>query len=207
MNGSLPTGYEDNFIWWPELGMGYHPAEPIDYDGDYWDKYLEYDKSDMGKYLTRARVNLVKEHTKTADIVDIGIGGGLFVSEINCYGFDVNKRANNWLHATNRFKNPYEDRVHAITCWDSIEHIPDPTALLNNVDKWFFASIPLFKSGDTVQESKHYRPGEHIWYFTHNGFIEWAKRHGFELVEWNDQETLLGREDIRSYAFRRFPLP
>jgi hypothetical protein len=203
MSKNLPTGYEDEFIWYPDLQMGYHPRDPIDYDGDYWDKYLKYDKSDMGVELTRARLDLVKRHSKSADIIDIGIGGGLFVSEMNCYGFDVNERANQWLHSNNRFKNPYQDRAHSITCWDSIEHVPDPTTLLKNVDKWFFASIPIFQSPETVKDSKHYRPGEHIWYFTHEGFIAWAGRHGFELVEWNDQETLLGREDIRSYAFKR----
>ncbi len=204
MNQSLPTGYENNLIWWPELGMGYHPQEPISYDGDYWEKYLEYDNTDMGRDLTEARVNLVKKYTTNDDLVDIGIGGGLFVRTMDCQGYDVNAKANQWLLSTNRFKDPYTRPVAAITCWDAIEHIPDPVALLNQVEEWVFASIPVFNyDGTYVTSSKHYRPGEHIWYWSHNGFVKFMSKHGFKLRDFNDDETRLGRETIGSYAFQR----
>ena len=204
MSQSLPIGYENKLIWWPELGMGYHPQEPISYEGDYWDKYLEYDDTDMGCKLTEARVNLVKKHTTHYDLIDIGIGGGLFVSTIDCLGYDVNTKANQWLSSVNRFKDPYIGKVTAITCWDSLEHIPDPSALLNQVEDWVFASIPVFDDNGTyVTHSKHYRPGEHIWYWSHDGFINFMARHGFILRDCNDDETKLGRENIRSYAFQR----
>lgn len=204
MKISLPNGYENKLIWWPELGMGYHPAPPIDYDGDYWEKYLEYDKTEMGRKLTEARCKLVRQHTHAKCLVDIGIGGGLFVRTLSCYGYDVNRKANEWLMSTNKFLDPYAKTVTAITCWDAIEHIPDPAALLRNVDEWVFASIPVFDSGDRVTISKHYRPGEHIWYWSHGGFIDFMDRNGFVLIDFNHDETKLGREDITSYAFKRY---
>jgi len=207
MNLNLPNGYDNRLIWWPELGMGFHPQEPMDYDGDYWEKYLEYDKTEMGAALTKARVELVQRHTDTGEIVDIGIGGGLFVRTMDCFGYDVNKKANAWLMEEGRFKSPYTRSVKAITCWDAIEHVPDPITLINNVDEWFFASIPVFQNGDSVTSSKHYRPGEHIWYWTHAGFINFMYHCGFKMVECNLEETKLGREDINSYAFKRVSHP
>jgi hypothetical protein len=204
MKKNLPAGYEDKLIWWPELEMGYHPADPIDYNGDYWKKYLEYDKSPMGLDLTKARKTFVSSYTNGSDMVDIGIGGGLFVREMNCYGYDVNHHANQWLMSVHKFKDPYDDPVNAITCWDAIEHIPDPVTLLNNVKEWVFASIPVFGSAETVTTSKHYKPGEHIWYWSHNGFIKFMERNGFMFVDYNVEESKLGREDIVSYAFKRY---
>lgn len=207
MKVSLPTGCENKLIWWPELGMGYHPQEPMNYDGDYWAKYLEYDKTQMGLDLTKARCDMVNRHAGRRGIVDIGIGGGLFVRTLDCYGYDVNKEANEWLFKSGKFRNPYARKVRGITCWDSLEHIPDPTALLNNVEEWVFASIPVFLNGEQVTQSKHYRPGEHIWYWTHEGFVQYMFRMGFNMLEHNRDETELGREDIGSYTFKRFKYP
>ena len=205
MKKNLPPGYEDKLIWWPELGMGYHPRDPISYEEDYWEKYLEYDNTELGNQLTQARKRLVLNNTTNEDLVDIGIGGGLFVRSMDCYGYDVNTKANEWLSSIDRYKDPYDDGpVKAITCWDAIEHIPNPVALLNNVQEWVFASIPVFESAESVIQSKHYRPGEHIWYWSHEGFVKFMKRNGFMFTELNNDETKLGREDIMSYAFKRY---
>ncbi len=51
--------------------------------------------------------------------------------------------------------------------------------------------------------SRHFRRDEHYWYFTDAGLCVWMDRHGFQLRERDNIETLLGREDISSYAFER----
>lgn len=203
MKISLPVGYDNRLIWWPELGMGYHPQEPMSYEDDYWEKYLEYDKTEMGTKLTEARCRLVNQYTTADDLVDIGIGGGLFVRTMDCCGYDINNKANEWLLSVGRYRNPHIRPVKAISCWDSLEHIPNPIPLLNNVKEWVFASIPVFDNGEQVTKSKHYRPGEHIWYWTHAGFVNYMYHNGFKLMGHTDVETQLGREDILSYAFKR----
>lgn len=204
MQTSLPNGWEDSLIWCPEKQMGFHPREPISYQHDYWEKYLGYDNSPMGEALTAARKELV-DFYHSGDIVDIGIGGGKFVSSMGArgFGFDVNTDAINWLMANNRFCDPYASNVDAISCWDSLEHIPCPEALINQVNKYVFVSLPIFNNPNTITESKHYRPGEHIWYWSDWGFINWFARLGFVLVEKNNMETELGREAISTYVFRR----
>ncbi|MCY1397750.1 Methyltransferase domain protein [compost metagenome] len=157
----------------------------------------------MGAALTRARVELVRKHFP-GQVVDIGIGGGRFVLEADAMGFDVNAEAVVWLQAQGRLLDPYRQQVDAITCWDSLEHVPDPEKLVARAGQWLFVSMPIYESQAHCLQSKHFKPGEHLWYFTLPGFIGWCERQGFELIEMNHAESELGREGITSFAFRRF---
>ncbi|HSX49933.1 MAG TPA: methyltransferase domain-containing protein [Cellvibrio sp.] len=202
MTNALPNGLTDCLLWSEELGMGFHPRKPMSYEGDYWNHYREMDATDMGAALTQARVELVRRHYAGA-VVDIGIGGGRFVSEADSYGFDVSASAIAWLKCSGRYLNPYEGCVAALCCWDSLEHVPDPVALVACASQWLFVSMPIYHDVNHCLASKHYKPGEHLWYWTEKGFIDWCAREGFELVEKNHIETAIGREGITSFAFRR----
>lgn len=184
--------------------MGWHPRKPMDYGSAYFADYLIRDASPMGESLTRERVNIVKDYW-TGPVVDIGIGGGRFVEAMKEYGhgFDVNEEAVRWLKEQDKFCNPYERCVDAITCWDALEHIPDPEALIHCVNKYVFVSLPIFTSPKHVLSSRHYKPGEHLWYWTDEGLVMWFDRLGFDLVEKTDIESVLGRDEIYTYVFCR----
>lgn len=201
MTASLPNGLTDCLLWSEELGMGWHGRKPMDYEGAYFAKYQELDATPMGEALTRARVEMVRRHF-TGQVLDIGIGGGRFVEESGGFGFDVNPEALQWLEANGCYKNPYFG-WDAMSFWDSLEHIPDPELVLRSVGDWAFVSMPIYKDQADCLKSKHFKPGEHIWFFTDWGFIDWMDRQGFEMMERNDIESKLGREGILSYAFRR----
>ena len=101
------------------------------------------------------------------------------------------------------FQDPYKTFPRAITCWDSLEHIPDPKALVERVEEAVFVSLPVFNDPLAATRSKHYRPGEHIWYWSERGLEKWFNEMGFDLAEKNDDETRIGREGIMSFAFLR----
>ncbi|MND98565.1 hypothetical protein D3C80_909240 [compost metagenome] len=202
MTNALPPGLTDCLLWSDELGYGWHGRQPMDYSGPYFAKYQQLDATPMGAALTQARLDLVRRHF-VGQVVDIGIGGGRFVTEAEAMGFDVNAEAVAWLERQGRFYDPYRHHAEAVTCWDSLEHIPEPEKLLAQVGEWLFVSMPIYDSQAHCLQSKHYKPGEHIHYFTLNGFITWCQRQGFELVEINQVESELGREGITSFAFRR----
>lgn len=171
------------------------------YGDDYFDKYVEYAKTDLGKKLTDQRRKLV-DRFFTGDVVDVGVGSGAFVAaRPNTYGYDVNPKAIRWLRERNCWAVPND--VEAVSCWDTLEHIPDPAILLEAVDKWVFCSLPIFWSVDHVMRSKHFRKDEHFWYWTEKGFRNWMEAQGFELIHHCEIETLLGREDIHSFVFKR----
>lgn len=206
MTSVLPTGLTDCLLWSDELGRGFHPRPPMDYSGPYFEKYQQLDATEMGAALTRARVEFVRRHTGLPP-VDIGIGGGRFATEADGWGYDVNAEAVDWLCRQGRFFDIYAHHAEVITCWDSLEHIPEPERLLDQAVKWVFVSMPIYRDQAHCLASKHYKPGEHLHYFTHRGLLQWFEQQDFACVEYNDIESQLGREGITSYAFRRFREP
>ena len=203
MQINLPNGLENSLIWWPEKGMGFHPAPAIQYDGDYFESYVQRDQTQMGVQLTDARIGLVTKYTQLEHVVDIGIGGGRFVHDSGCRGYDVNESAVAWLRNHGWFCSPYASPVFAVTCWDSLEHIDKPWKLLKQVERFLFVSLPTFRDHADVLSSKHYKPGEHLWYWTSKGLIDWCAEHGFIVREVNTMESDLGRDGITSFVFER----
>ncbi|HEJ9974873.1 TPA: methyltransferase domain-containing protein [Pseudomonas aeruginosa] len=202
MTHALPPVLTDCLLWSEELGMGFHPRPPMDYSGPYFEKYQALDATPMGAALTTARVDMVRRHFD-GEVLDVGIGGGRFVIESGGNGFDVNEEAVQWLKSRNAYADPYKG-VAAITCWDSLEHVPDPEALVRSVGEWVFVSMPVYKDQTDCLKSKHFKPGEHLHYWSVRGLIGWFAKMNFGCVEINERESDLGREGITSFAFRRF---
>jgi hypothetical protein len=118
------------------------------------------------------------------------------------FGFDINPWTISDLIDKGLFLDPFEHQVEAACFWDVLEHFPDPSEVLERVKTWVFLSIPLFANMDHAKKSKHFKPGEHLWYFTHDGIVDFMSENGFGLKESNSDETKW-REDIGSYAFKR----
>lgn len=203
------SGASAGLTWWDHLGMGHYPVRSHVYDDAYWRKYEEYAVTDLGRALTRARIALVERHVGAARLCDIGIGSGQFVEERNrvaagsTVGYDVNPRGVSWLLRAGLFHDPWRDRTDVVTFWDSLEHIHDIGELLDRIGAAAFVSIPIFRDRDHVLASRHFRPDEHVWYFTRAGLLGYMEQAGFRCVEENAMESELGREDIGSFAFIR----
>ncbi len=203
MSGNLYFDQGHGLFWRKDLGMGFLELTETPYDAKYFEKYVGYANTDFGENLNNARVELVNRYSKNGCLVDIGIGSGQFVEAIGGYGFDVNPVAIEFLENRQLLLDPYSCKVDYATFWDSLEHIKDIAAILKNVRKYCFVSIPIFNNMEHVLESKHFRPDEHCWYFTHYGFIKFMDAHGFIVIEHNTMETDLGREDIGTYICKR----
>ena len=203
MTQNLPNGLTDTFLWSSTKGMGLHTRPAMLYGGEYFAHYQKLDGTKMGGLLTKARLGLVNKFMPAAEVVDIGIGGGRFVEESDCCGFDVCPDAVNWLQKRYSYRDPYREPVRGITCWDSLEHIPEPEKLIAQVQEWLFVSLPTCSTEEEWLKSRHMKPGEHLFYWSELGFIDWCANLGFECVEVNHAETELGRDGITSFAFRR----
>ena len=189
--------------WFPQVGIGYYPVQANPYDATYWTRYRKLDQSPSGDALTLARRNLVHEYFD-GPLVDVGIGGGRFVQECpGARGYDVNEHAIAWLKETGRWADPYRERIDAACFWDSLEHIHDPAPLLANIRCYAFVSIPIFLGPEHVLRSKHYKPEEHVWYFTADGLRWFMWRLGFVQCDGNTMEQACGREDIGTFVFVR----
>lgn len=204
----LPGG-ADELRWSAQDGYGYFEIrEPAPYDQAYYDKYVGYARTDLGRALTRMRVALVRRYVEPEQtIVDIGIGSGHFLRSMRrhygCFGFDVNPVAVACLQERDWWLDPYNDPVDVLTLWDSFEHIQCPALLLRRRPAFVFMSLPVFRDRAHVLRSKHFRRDEHWWYFTSWGLIHQMDLIGYRCLAMNDDETRAGREDISTFAFAR----
>ena len=194
------------FTWIPSLGMGrlaLDGSQP--YDSDYFDKYKGYAATERGRKITEARVAFVNNMISQDDaVIDIGIGCGAFVeARKNTYGFDVNTIGIDWLVERGLWADPYSIFPEVVTLWDVLEHIPNPSILLERVRGYVFTCLPIFRDLDHVMRSRHYRPDEHCWYWTRSGLLKWMEEQGFRTAAHSRDEIVLGREDIETFAFRR----
>lgn len=190
----------NQLVFLPEIGVGYYPVTDSPYNKDYFEKYLKMDETSAGFVLTRARMQMVAPHKGTT--IDIGIGGGRFVKDFNCFGYDINPEAVKWLKDKAKYRDPYQTYCTNLTFWDSLEHIHDPETILHGSQKNVFISMPIYSGAEHVLKSKHFRKDEHCWYFTDKGLKLFMGLYGFKFVSKNKNEQPI-REDIVSYHFER----
>ena len=175
----------------------------IEYGEAYFEKCAGYDPV-IAQAVTDSRIRFVARHWIGA-VLDVGIGAGHFVQRrCNTFGWDINPAAVAWLREWGLYAERF-DVFRAFTFWDVLEHVPAPQTYLDRlaVGSMLFVSLPIFGSLWQIRESKHYRPGEHLYYFTQSGLVAWLARYGFELLEVSDHETRAGRESILAFAFAR----
>jgi len=182
-------------------------TKSVAYDDAYFDKYIGYEGQDIANRINDARVRLVNRYASPlCDVLDIGIGSGEFIkSRKRTYGFDINEKAVAWLKSQNLYSDDLT-KFNAFTFWDVLEHVPEPDETYFKYMKsgaFLFTSLPIFDDLSKIRMSKHYRPNEHYYYWTGDGFVGWMNLYGFKLLECSDEETRAGRESILSFAFRR----
>ena len=198
---------------WTNNGIGFLPLDnPVPYDKNYWNNYERLAGTDQGRIINRIRSDLVERWTPTGDrlLLDVGIGCGAFLQQMKShtwwkvYGTDVNPVAIDWL-AKHDMLMPTGLRARTLTFWDVLEHIPQPADVIEpHCAQWIFLSMPIYRDEHHALTSKHFKPGEHCWYFTRPGLESFMFNYRYELVEANKQETIIGgREDVWGFAFRR----
>jgi len=200
---AYPTSNGFPLKWCKDLGIGFLPTLGYDYGQEYWERYNNYVDNGYGVKLSRFRKRFVLENFGEPDnLCDVGIGSGQFVETIKCKGFDINPYARKWLEEHGNFADPYVDDFSALTFWDVLEHIENPSHLLKKTEK-VFLSIPIHRDVDACLASKHLRPDEHLWHFTEAGLEFFMSMFGFKLTAKSDEEIKIGREDIMTYSFSR----
>lgn len=182
----------------------------VPYDSVYFAKCAGYEDQDIAVKINAGRVRVVNSWlSQHASVCDIGIGSGEFIKKRpHTFGRDVNPAAISWLKANGLWASRF-DEFAGYTFWDVIEHVPTPEDYFRDIrlHAFLFTSIPVFRDLAKIRDSKHYRPGEHLYYFTEQGFVDWMALHGFQMVEQLDFETRAGRESIATFAFKRTMRP
>jgi hypothetical protein len=184
------------------------------YDSAYLEKYRQYASTDLGRALTAKRVEALRiAHDflglfDQSRVLDVGCAAGAFVAAANeagfdAYGYDVMPQAMDALG--NRAALP-SDGAHICTFWDSLEHMVDPESALRWASRGILVSIPVAETREEWLSSRHFRPGEHLHYWSRAGFVQWVRQRSELRLLWDsDFETVLGRDRIHTYLFGRKP--
>lgn len=207
----MPAVQDHDLMLCRDHGIAYQRDRKnvVTYDECYFNKCASYDGKDIGLAINEARVSLVSRYLGQNRVVDVGIGSGEFIrNRPNTWGHDVNPFAIEWLKRNDKWAVRL-DYFAGMTMWDVIEHLKDPDVYLSQIPLhgFLFVSVPVVYAVGAVRLSKHYRPGEHLTYFTEDGFVYWMEQYGLRLLERNDAETQAGRESIVSFAFKRYRWP
>lgn len=175
----------------------------IEYGPDYFENYQLRAGTEIAKKLNAGRVAFVEKYFK-GELLDIGIGCGEFIeSRPNTFGYDINPVAIDWLMKKGLYRDNFSE-FYAFSFWDVLEHVPDPSQFFRNMGRgtWVFISIPVFDDLTRIRESKHYKPGEHLYYFTVTGFLHWMQKYAFDFAGMSGFEMEAGRQSIQTFAFR-----
>lgn len=158
------------------------------YDQAYYKRYKKRAKSKKGQEIYRSRWELVEKYCHgDMTLLDYGCGPGAFhESSANGFktsGYDVNPHCG--------FSVPPLHDIDIMTMWDVIEHLDDPSEPINTFrPKYLFISTPNVEAVGhwEVEDWKHYRPDEHLWYFGLNSLTGLLARLGYEILEFNYEE-------------------
>lgn len=199
---------DDDLIQCTSQGVAYQRdmSKRIKYDEPYYENYRSLEGSEIANKLNEGRVALVNKYVGSDPVLDIGVGSCEFIRSRNgnTCGYDINPRAIKTLKYNGLWSDDFS-AFRAFTFWDVIEHVCNPDDYFKKIKSGshLFTSLPIFDDLKDVRKSKHFKPGEHLYYWTERGFIDWMKLYGFVLLETSDFETRAGREGITSFAFRR----
>lgn len=215
LNPAVAALHKHSLTWFPEAGVGYFECVGVEtvYDAAYFARYAAQAETPIGRQLNAFRAAIVERHrdalgySPSAAVLDVGIGDGAFVRTYELaglvLGYDVNPAGIEWLKARGSWGDLYAETWPIVTFWDALEHIREPAAALDQVEKLAIVSIPTFRDAAHVLASRHYRRDEHYWYWTRDGFLRFASSCGFRCVDILATETAIGRDDIETFVLVR----
>ncbi len=136
------------------------------YDFDYMSGYLQ--KPEVA--MSHLRTGFLKGFVKQGRLLDVGYGTGAFLHTASTAGFEAYGCD---VHGVDRGiqEKPLvsEDEWDAVTFFDSLEHFPDLDVIrqLSRRARLILVSLPKTpRSFPECKKWRHYKPGEHLHYFT-----------------------------------------
>jgi hypothetical protein len=207
--GSYPAVEDGDLFFCSNVDIAYQKdmTKSVSYDKDYYENYVNLEGTKIANALNAARVGIVEKYCGLQDILDVGIGSGAFIKSMRSmvYGYDINPYGVSWLKDRYRYINPWENipsNIRGITLWDTLEHMTEPSKFLDLVPSGVhvFISMPMFSDIKNIRKSKHYKPNEHYYYYSPQGFTQFVEDVGYKLLEQNDQETKAGRTCIETFV-------
>lgn len=192
---------------WDHEGRGFRQRD-LTVRQVYDSEYLRVRYADIDanvRALSRKRLQVLAAFVPVGRVLDFGCGTGRFVQESaaagwNAWGCDLvpgeGRRCD--LGEAERM------RWDVVTCFDSLEHCPDPDAVIRSLDaSWVMVSVPWCHYPDDpawFRRWKHRRPGEHLWHWNKTSLDGFFALLGYRPVMWSSFE-----DEYRPNADQKMP--
>jgi len=170
------------------------------YNIDYWDTMIRQNSS-TAKEIAETRWDFVSI-LEPKVVLDYGCGPGWFrafaLHGVQVDTFDLYPWPQTGIN---------HDHYDLITLWDVLEHVEDldqfVSDLCSKADN-IALTTPILPNEATfeLKKWKHYKPGEHLHYFTVESLTELFAKHGFILIKIGDPECP-PRSDVASFIFAK----
>ena len=172
----------------------------IEYDVDYYYNLLRI-HADTARMICKIRWDFIEENIneKMIQVLDYGCGVGFMKAFAPKYAlvdtFDIMPVPQTGLRT---------DSYDLVMLYDVLEHIPDFTEIHNILKMASFVvlSVPMKPGNIPWKAYKHFKPGEHLHYFTHSLLVHIFSTLGFKLVKRGIPECP-PREFVYTYLFKR----
>lgn len=176
----------------------------IKYDVDYYYNLLRI-HTHTAKQINDIRwqfVSALHFDNKWPVVLDYGCGVGWFAAFKPAYIKDENMDTFDIMPVPQT--GIRHKQYDLITLWDVLEHIPDFTdlaPLLQNTD-YVAVAMPIKPIGVFWDKWKHFKPGEHLHYYSVELLEALFKFYGFSLLV-DSMSECPPREDIHSIVFKK----
>jgi len=185
-------------------GRDPNPPDLTIYTKEYARHFEELDGSDAGWRLAYIRLGwALTLALPGALLLDFGCGTGGFLAVADkfyrAYGTDINPEA---VVTAKRFVSSAEvcvgevpiDRADILVAFDVLEHMEHPGKVIQRYDPahvvvstpWFGPSIAR-----NLSRWHHYKPGEHLWLFSHWGLQAMLANLGYQIVQTTNAESFV----------------
>lgn len=178
----------------------------FDYDSAYLENMLHM-YSGSAEQIAQIRWNFVKE-AGARTVLDYGCGCNFMTifapDSTDVDSYDIGHIDDNAYPQTGIKRDHYD----LILFHDVLEHVDwegDPDSMMEEMIQrvqWASVTVPALPDGEPMEGWKHYKPGEHLTYFTEETLDEFFGERGFVKVKSGYPECP-PRVDILSALYRR----
>jgi hypothetical protein len=169
----------------------------MNYGLEYYEKMLR-QYSETGEEIARIRWDFISEINPRV-VLDYGSGVGWFRAwrppGVKVDSYDIGPVPQTEIRLT----------MYDVTCfWDVLEHIPNIEGLepILNLSRHVALTIPIQPTNTPVNDWRHFKPMEHLNYFTQNSIQDLLGQYGFNLLKESKAECP-PRTDIHSFLFKK----
>jgi hypothetical protein len=176
----------------------------LKYDVNYYYNLLKI-QTEHAKEINDIRwqfVSQAKFNNRWPVVVDYGCGVGWFAAFKPAFVFNDNMDTFDIMPVPQT--GIRHEKYDLLTMWDVLEHIPDFTELapiLRNTD-FVAISLPIKPDDISWNKWKHFKPGEHLHYYSIDLLQALFNLYGFEIFK-NSMPECPPRSDIHSILFAR----